>query len=507
MNLCRMRSILRAVVAASIILIVAEPLWAQAKPRSRNALAILQDSHRQKFREFSTQLEKLEQFCKDKGLTDAADTVRSRISVPDLESRNLKVLPREVTPPIPNNVSADERYWQSQMRDAEKSYAQDLYLLSKRALNDGLPGYAFALVRECALHDPDHQLARKILGFVRQGNEWVTTFAASQIKVGNVWHEDFGWLPKAHLDHYSRGERYYKGKWITSAKERELRRDFADAWVVRTDHYEIKTNVSLESGVKLGRALEDFHEFFYETFAGFFNTPEQMRKLFFDGTTKSNPPRPYRVHFYRTRDEYNDRLRNEFPNIEASNGVYTIHGRVVHFFHDPMNNNEATLFHEASHQLFYESHVLNRSIADRAHFWIIEGIACYMESFQRDEGSFSIGDPSYVRFEDARVNLLDKNYYVPLEKFASMGMEAFQRAPDLPKNYTQAAGLARFFMEFDNGRYREALVQHLAQLYSSDTRVRDSAVGLDRLTGVDYDELDQQYAKDLLQQQRALPMP
>jgi hypothetical protein len=487
------------------IAVIPQLCLAQA-PRGRDLLSVLQENHRQRFHEFSMQMEKLAQTCEEKGLESGAKTVRNRILSPETQSHNLRVLPREVTPDIPNNLADGERFWKTQLRGLEKDYGQDLYILSRRALNDGFPSYAYSLVREAAIHDPDHTAARKILGFVRQGNEWVTQFAASQIKKGNVWHEEFGWLPKRDLERYSKGERNFKNRWVSAEKERELRRDFSEAWEVRTDHYLIRTNVSLERGVELGRALEDFHEFFYETFAGFFNTREQMMKLF-DGTAKSaaTNPRPYLVHYYRTREEYVDRLKKDFPNIEITNGIYMTTGRVAHFYDDPDNDNEATLFHEGTHQLFFESHVLNRPIGEKSHFWIIEGIACYMESFQRKSGSFTLGDPRYIRFAGARNNLLQKGYYVPLRDFSGMGMHEFQHAPELAKNYTQAAGLARFFMEYDNGRYREALVKHLTQLYNP--REREALPGLDRLTGIDFEDLDRQYAEDARQVEKLLSAP
>ena len=51
-------------------------------------------------------------------------------------------------------------------------------------------------------------------------------------------------------------------------------------------------------------------------------------------------------------------------------------------------------------------------------------------------------------------------------------------------------------MHYDKGRYREALVKHLSQLYSSDERTRERADSLEELTGVDFSDLDKQYAED-----------
>lgn len=498
-------------VSLSLVLLTVAALMvreAVAQPaQGRNTLAAVQEKHREHYREFAEELTKLVEYCEGKGLTDAANEVRSRLISPDDQMLKWPALPRAVLPEVPAQLPAEERYWQTQLRDHETEYAKKLFLLSRQSLHNGNPSHAYGLVREAAFHDPDHPQVRKILGFVQAGGEWVTPFAADQIRKGNVWHEEFGWLPKSHLVKYAAGERNFKGRWVSAAREQTLRQDFNEGWQVRTDHYLIKTNVSLERGVELGKALEDFYEFFNETFAGFFNTPEQLKKLF-EGTARSVRPdvKPYVVHYYRTREEYLERLRKQFPSIEQTNGVYMTNDRVAHFYHDADANNEATLFHEATHQLFYESHSQPRPIGDKAHFWIIEGIACYMESFQRSDGTVSVGDPDYIRFAGARANVLNEDrYYVSLREFSGMGMQAFQLAPksELTKNYTQASGLARFFMHYDEGRYREALVTHLSELYSGDSRVRDRAAALDELTGVEFDELDRQYIEDARQLEAA----
>ena len=94
--------------------------------RGNGGLGVIQEKHRDRVDEFVVQLEKLAVFCEGRQLTDAAATVRSRMASPVLDLRNLKSLPAEVQPDIPNNLSADERYWQTQLRFLEKEYAQDL---------------------------------------------------------------------------------------------------------------------------------------------------------------------------------------------------------------------------------------------------------------------------------------------------------------------------------------------------------------------------------------------
>jgi hypothetical protein len=486
----------------AVALASASTLDAQPASRSRQNLSGFQKSRTDLHAAYAERLQKLIAFCRDKQLSAAIDEIQPFLAEADATALRAVDLPRQVEPEIPSSLPDDERYWRTQLRFERKEYAKQLYLLSRRALNAGHPGYAFELVRETAHHDPDHQKARELLGYVQYGADWVTPYARSMLLKGNVWHDSFGWLPKGHVARYEKGERNVDGKWMPSDKEAEIRRDFDHAWEVRTDHYVIRTNYSLERGVELGRALEDFYSFFHQTFVGFFNDEEQLQRLFKNGAPSTRDVRPYRVNYYRSRDEYIERLEKLFPPIHKTNGIYLTRGSTAHFYYDPAGDQEATLFHEATHQLFFESYPVERPIGETANFWIIEGIACYMESYRRTRDAFTVGDPRYIRFAGARVNFLELNYFVPLQEFTAMGMQDFQSAPMLAKNYTQAAGLAHFFMQYDGGRYRDALVQHLAQLYSANARKRNAPDRLDELTGVEFAELDRQYGEFLRESQR-----
>lgn len=476
-----------------------------AAVQAKSPLETFQNAYQDRQAKFRGDIEKLAVHCEEHELAEAAENLRALLASPEWTALHLEALPKVVQPEIPSGLSDEERYWRVQLRRHQTDYAKQLYSLAQQVQKAGFPGFAFDLVRETAIHDPDHTQARRLLGFVQHRDEWVTLHAAKLLKDGNVWTEEFGWLKRAHVERYNNGERLVGIKWVSKEKEAEICRDFQQAWIIRTDHFEIKTNHSREQGLELGRALEDFHEMFFQTFAGFFNAPEQLGRLF--SGTSSNAKTlaaPYHVSYFRTRDEYIKKLKSQVPQIEVTNGLYLTSDRVAYFYHDPNADNQATLFHEATHQLFYEWHPKARAIAEKDHFWIIEGIACYMESFRRDVHGMSLGDPAYVRFADARHNLLRENYYIPLREFAGRGMREFQHDPQLPKSYSQASGLAHFFMHSEDGRYREALVAHLSQLYSVKDQQRQEAQGLDELTGVPAAELDQAYAEYCRETERQL---
>lgn len=477
-----------------------DPWEARAERESggRDLLKIHQKKHEQLREQFAATLDKIAETAQANGFDDEAARIRTLAAAPDPDRLQLEPLPDEVQPELRLDTPENERAWKSPLRRAQQDYARELFLLAQRLVNQGHSSYAFQVIREAASHDPDNKSVRGVLGFVRHENDWVTPFRRDMLKGQYVWHEQFGWLKKDQVERYEMGDRYFKSKWMTARQEAELRRDFKNAWEIRTDHFLVKTNVSQERGVEVALALESFHDFFIEAFASFFQSPKELKKLFASassGGTRS--ARPHHVHYFATRDEYVKKLKPKIPLIEITNGLYFTADRTSYFFDGAPGGNEAnepTLFHEATHQLLYEVEPKDRAIADRDHFWVIEGIACYMESFRRRNGHISVGDPRYQRFEAARIRYGEK-YYVPFARFAGMSQKDFQNDPNIAKNYSQASGLVHFLMHYDNGRYRDALIDHLTQHYSLNRRLQPMVQGIDELAGVDSEELDRQYGE------------
>lgn len=439
-----------------------------------------------------------------------ADAKHCRELAAPMEASLFRVvkLPKKVQPEMPAGLPEKEHEVRVSLRDLQEKYAADLYVLCRKALRAGYPSYAFRILEEVVRQNPDHATARKILGYKLRSKEWVTPFANEQLEKGNVWDDAFGWLPKDHVAKYKAGKRYCNGRWMSAAQEAEICRDFRHAWQVRTDHYLVRTNYSLERGVEIAKKLEQFHDFFMQTFAAFFSTPEQMQKLFLSSASSANLQsrlRPYRVDYFRTREEYVQRLIKKVPQIRITNGLYFTGDRVAYFYYDPQMPNQDTLFHEATHQLFYENDRRDRAIATDANFWIVEGIACYMESYHIENGQSVVGDPKHPRILAARHRVVVDNYYIPLARFSEMGMTAFQSSREISKNYSQAAGLAYFFMLYEGGRYRDALTEHLSEIYRAGPRQRLAVHSLEELTGVSFMELDQQYENFMRQLPTEIP--
>ena len=392
--------------------------------------------------------------------------------------------PRATTP-----VSAHRDDWRRRFDELRRAQAERLLELARRALRQHHVSLAYELVLAVARENPDQEDARRLLGYQRYQNQWRTVYDIRKLRSGHVWHDRFGWLPKSHAARYEADERFYEGRWITADDEARLRADIARGWQIETEHYLVTTNHSLERGVALGRRLEQLYEAWRQAFARYYATEAQWKSLF-EGRSieRAESPR-HRVVYFRSRDEYNHALQGATAaDIAITTGIYVGDARTAYFFADE-NQDNATLYHEATHQLFSESRRVVPNIAAAANFWIVEGIACYMETLAERDGRYTLGGDDSIRFEAARYRLLEGNFYVPLAEFVRMGMNQLQQDPRIATLYSQAAGLSHFLMHDRQGRYRDALIEYLIAIYTG----RDQLATLADVTAMPLDLLDRQY--------------
>jgi hypothetical protein len=378
--------------------------------------------------------------------------------------------------------------WLAEFHKLRDAQAEALFALAKQAIKEHRPSLAYELVGEAAHENPDHKQARSLLGYVKFQDAWHTPYEVKQLSAGKVWHEKFGWLPKAHAARYDAGERFYKGRWISADDEAKLRSDMARGWRVESEHYAVTTNHSLEEGVKLSQRLEKLYHIWQQVFVRFGASEADLAKRLDGKGPRPRDARQHNVVYYRTRDEYNRALEPLQPRIAMTLGIYFDTSQTAYFFAGE-DQEPGTLYHEATHQLFQETRPVAKEVGRRDNFWIIEAIACYMESLDEQRGYVTIGGAGAGRMPAATERLLVDKYYVPLSELTPLGLAEVQAHADISKLYSQSAGLANFFMHADGGKYREALVAYLDAVYSGKAKPGTLA----SLTGSELDGLDAAY--------------
>lgn len=492
----------------------------------------LLEKRQQVFDGLQRDLESVEAWCAEHQMSEAIAQVREikeQLLRPDVEFE----LPRMVTPEVDRTLSLDEQQWQLQLRHHREERASELYTLARSALRAGFPSLAFAMVGDVVRIDPDHKYGRSVLGqqvlndTARKDDrgyagEWVSAFE-KQMRSGSkpqIYHPLYGWIPAANVARYDEGQRPWKGNWISVDKEAELRRDFRNAWEIPSEHFIIKTNVSLEAGVELSQQLELFFSWLQQNFAAFFDTPQALQERFENAVQRSSArkAKPMEVHYYATREEYQKRVEGKVPPSLETNGLYWEPDRTSYFFLNRERKDFSTLFHEATHQILDVYTIEDRRLAARAkalkqkerrpvpwvlcensNFWIIEGLACYFESFEIVDGKVSLGRPDYIRFDTARQRMLNPEYYfyLPAQQFFALGKDEFQGHPQVSPLYTQASGFAHFLMHYEEGLYRDDLIALLAAIYRPDPTTVLTEPSLTKIAGVTFDELDHQYRTHL----------
>lgn len=389
-----------------------------------------------------------------------------------------------------NPPSTPEAAWRDRFDDARDAQAEALFALAGEAVEAGAASQAFPLLVEALRENPDHAEARKILGYERSNDRWLTPFEVRKSREKQVWHPRFGWLPAANVKRYEGGEQYYRGRWMKTADANRLGAKPKNGWDVTTEHYVVHTDHSLEEGVRLATRLERLYDVWQQMFAGFVATEEQLARRFKGQATTRREPLQHKVVLFRDRDGYIEALKKDQPNIDLSTGFYLAARREAYFYVAAEEEQDDTnLYHEATHQLFSEIRPVSRDIGRAENFWIIEGIACYMESLTEHEGWTLLGGNDAVRLRDAQHRLLVDNFYVPLAELTAIGMDALQRDPRIAKLYSQSAGLTHFLVHGAGGRYRQPLIEYLVAVYTG----RDRADTLPKLTGETDAKLDQAY--------------
>lgn len=482
--------------SAQAVLAQAVPAQASKKPGGKTYSRELHAQANRATDAFRGRLDELAAWCESKGLSAAAVKTKAWSRPRSADKLYITALSDEIGPPkLPDDAADDLRQWQERFWKLRREQGEVLFKIARLAVRQRRPSLAFDLLLATVHEDPDHEVARRILGYQEFRGRWHTLFEIRKLRADWVKSDKFGWIRKADLPRYEKGRRPYANRWISAEEDARLHRDIRKGWDIQTEHYTIRTNHSIEVGVALGRRLEQLHSVWKRLFIRYYATRGQVMGLF-EGKRRGRPvklPR-HNVVYFRDREDYNAALSKTFPNIGISTGVYVEQTRRAYFFAGE-GGSERTLLHEATHQLFHESRPVANNVGKNANFWIVEGIATYMESLRREDGLFVLGGFDDIRMKAARYRLLQDDFYVPLSELCGYGMKRIQSDPRIATLYSQMAGLTNFLVYYDDGRYRDALVAYLQAVYNGS---QNPAI-LSELTGTSPEALDQQYRQFMRQ--------
>jgi Protein of unknown function (DUF1570) len=402
-------------------------------------------------------------------------------------------LPRSVdsdgpTPfvPLPELVMArleeqGREPWRDRLRDIESRSAQDLFKLAQSAAKTDPPSYALAslCLRAVIERQPDHREARRLLGFVPHEGGWARPFAIRQLKLGLVSHPTFGWVRADWVPHLDRGElpaplaRGQKtARWLSADEANGLRANWSPPWYINTEHFEIQTNVTMAEAITFGRRLEAFHDLFMALLADILGENLPLARRFKDPSlTGETGYKPHSIYYFGAKSEYVDYLSpSQGQDIAKTLGFYpppksgSSRRMTAYFFRDPGGQLPvtATLYHEVSHQLLFETAGTNGYTRNVGNYWVFEGLGTYFETVMpQPDGSLEVGGLAGPRIEVAIKALVGERQLIPLAEFIAFEQNAFNRDSEIYLHYQQAMALTVFLMQWHEGTYRDAFLDYV----------------------------------------------
>lgn len=414
-----------------------------------------------------------------------------------------------------NIPAARPRAIPEEARSIRARTARSLFDLAGRAAAKSTRRLALAdrCLRGVLEREPDHAEARRVMGFLPYGpGGWATPHAVVLMKSGHVHHPRFGWVHADWVPHLDAGELpggfTADGKprnWIPADEADALHRDWPQAWKIDTaPHFVVEANVPLSEAVAFAKRLEGLHELFLSQFADLIGAENLPLARRFDnkGQKPVATSKKYAVAYFATKEEYVEFLRRKFGlNEQVSLGYYmplklarkANTSPRSYFFKDDANAiaSHATLYHEASHQILFETAGKTSYDTNRTNYWVWEGLGTYFETVEpQEDGTILVGGLVGPRIEQARLRAA-RGDYVPLTRFTAMSEEKFWEDKEVAifRNYAQSMALAVFLLHGEDGRYREAFLDYAADAYRG--KVKASSLA-DRL-GVPFATLDDQF--------------
>jgi hypothetical protein len=418
------------------------------------------------------------------GAAAAAQRVRERVPRPVELDGPTRFVPLPEVVRVRSEPKASER-WQAGLKDIESKTAAELFKLASRAAKSDPPSYALAsaCLRGVVERQPDHREARRLLGYVPHEGGWARPFAVRQLRDGYVSHPTFGWVAADWVPHLDRGELpapvargQKKARWLPAAEADGLRANWSPPWRISTEHFEIQTNVTLAEAISFGRRLEAFHDLFMALLADILGDNLPLVRRYKDPSMTGEPAyRPHAVYYFASKSEYVDYLSPRHgPEIAQTLGFYDppksggSRRLPAYFFRDP--NGElpmtATLYHEVSHQLLFETAGTNAYTKNVGNYWVFEGLGTYFETVSpQPDGSLEVGGLVGRRIEEAIRSLVSQGRSIPVAEFVALDQNAFNSNDQIHLHYQQAMALTVFLMQWHDATYRDAFLDYVRDAY------------------------------------------
>lgn len=235
-------------------------------------------------------------------------------------------------------------------------------------------------------------------------------------------------------------------------------------------HFTIATQGSTKQAVEVARLCEQTYAVWKQVFFSAWSSAALLQQSLASNQPPTEPgDLRFQIVVFRNREGYVKQLQQLEPNVAVSTGYYSPKLKTVFCYWDEATS-IPTLRHELTHQFFSQAVRDEVPLPEKlaSDFWIVEGLALYMESIQIEHAEgfdiATIGGWDASRLQPARYRRLHDETWIPWDEFRRANNERFRTGSDIKQWYSQAAGLTHFWMD-GNSESREAFLNYVRYVY------------------------------------------
>jgi tetratricopeptide (TPR) repeat protein len=336
-----------------------------------------------------------------------------------------------------------EEIYQEKLSTIKEDDAEGYYKLGLWCKQNKLFDKAQSQFEKVITLNPEHEKARKELGYIKYNDTWVT-------------NEE-----KEYLINKKKGLVKYGDKWVSPDVMESLREkdrkflgwDFD--YKIQTKHFLIYLSTTEEDAVFLGKFFESLYDVFVQYFGGYFKIPANHPLL--------------KMQIFKNREEF---LRDcPVPPPEWGDGFYSLKRFCCYFYYNEKFLSKC--IHEPIHQLCNEVLKVNFPA------WVNEGLACYFAATKIRDKKMLLGEIDITYAYPGKEFKKYKNKLGDLKNVLLVSTkEWFQlQEPHIP--YITAWSFTHFLFHYKDGKYKKDFLTYMQQVKNgnADISIFEKIVG------------------------------
>lgn len=271
--------------------------------------------------------------------------------------------------------------------------------------------------------------------------------AAAKKFFGFVKVRPFGWVKTEVARKINEGLLDFDGKWLPASQVKKTRKNWATAWVLKSGHYELRTNCDAEEG----RRTLDRLELLYALWRDHLLVPakgwEAKKKL--------------KIHYFATRD---DLIKNSPRSVaimvkstQACAGVYNPYERTAYYYKSDVA--DEVVIHESTHQIF-DAIKPGGSVSGKPGYWVSEGAPVFAERFEVKDGVpafFGTTTRSAITKQSFKKKALPSIAKLDALDYATFNKDAWT-------NYRASFAVASYLMLKNGGKWRRPFLKYALEI-------------------------------------------